>query len=130
MKKLYFIYFALILESILFANSALADNPKRARLFGSRNKPVMVHIETFAERLTRFQDKLTNALMLQPHQECVLHHALLAQTETLLPGEQRNSTTITEALARVLRTEQQDLLLELTDKAEFANEFEALSLRP
>ena len=106
------------------------DIPTAIKRIFKGKRPEAVHIETFAERLTRFQDRLTNALELQPHQECVLHHALLAQTDPLLPGETRTDRTITELLARSLRPDQQDLLLELLDrKPDIADELDALAIR-
>ena len=132
MKNLYYITFVFILETVLFTTTALAggDIPTKLRRLLRGKQPEVVHIETFAERLTRFQDQLTNALELQPHQECVLHHALLDQTEPLLPNEVRPDRTMTEAISHALRPDQQDLLLELLDrKPAIADEMEALSIR-
>jgi hypothetical protein len=86
--------------------------------------------ETTAQRLTRFQDKLTNALQLQPHQECVLHHALLAQTEQLLFTDTKPGATLTETLLPVLRPDQQARLLALPAQPEYVAEFATLGLNP
>ena len=95
-------------------------------------KPVVTapHVETPTEHLARFQSSLVNALGLQPHQVCVLHHNLLAQTEAPLPGEMPAAApALHEALAPVLRPDQLARLLALPTQPGLGAEFAALAVK-
>jgi hypothetical protein len=124
---LYVICFLLAVRVVSAAPTAAADLPHLLK----RRHTAIEKVETQAEHLARFQVQLTNALHLQPHQVCVLHHALLAQTAAPLPGvAPTTALTLTEALTAVLRPEQQAWLQALPADAAFAPEFEALAVRP
>ena len=126
---LYIICFLLTVHLVSAAPTAGSDLP---HLFKRRHAP-LEKVETQAEHLARFQVQLTNALGLQPHQVCVLHHALLAQTEAPLPGVATPSSpapTLTEALRPVLRPDQLTALQSLPANAAFVPEFAALAVRP
>ncbi len=89
--------------------------------------------ETAVLRRARLQVQLSNALQLQPHQLCVLHHALLAQTEAPLPGEadiSATSPTLGTAIAAVLRPEQVQLLAALPANTALMAACQALNVRP
>jgi hypothetical protein len=118
---LYILGFLLTVRLVSAAPSA--DLP---RLFKRHHTPVE-KVETQAEHLARFQVQLTNALGLQPHQVCVLHHNLLAQADPALYGP---APTLTEALRAVLRPDQLTALLALPTNEAFIPEFAALALRP
>ena len=121
---------------LVLALAASAAQPAAAHgwpswLGGGKPAAAAPHLETPAEHLARFQVSLTNALGLQPHQVCVLHHNLLAQTEAPLPGEAPAlAPALHEALAQVLRPEQLAQLAALPSQASFGAELLALGLRP
>ena len=115
-----------ILLTVRLVNATPAAGADLPQLFKRRHTPVE-KVETQAEHLARFQVQLTNALGLQPHQVCVLHHNLLAQADPALYGP---APTLTEALRTVLRPEQLTALQALPANPAFVPEFAALSVRP
>ena len=121
--------------SLALALAATAAPPAAAHgwptWLGGSKPTAPLHPETPAEHLARVQVSLTNALNLQPHQVCVLHHNLLAQTEAPLPGEAPTlAPALHEALAPVLRPEQLALLNTLPNQPALGAELRALGLRP
>lgn len=131
-KLLTILYILCFLLTVHLVSAAPAVGSNLPHLFRRRHAPVE-KVETQAEHLARFQVQLTNALGLQPHQVCVLHHALLAQTEAPLPGVEVPSApapTLTEALRAVLRADQMMALQALPANEVFIPEFAALSVRP
>lgn len=126
--------FAAVL-SLAFALATTAAQPTAAHgwptWLGGTKPAAVTHLEPPAEHLARFQVSLTNALGLQPHQVCVLHHNLLAQTEAPLPGETPAlAPALHEALAPVLRPEQLARLAALPAQASFSLELRTLGVRP
>ena len=121
---------SLFLLTLLLAGAVSAGfgRPRPGR---GRNVAAVAVVETRVQRLARLQVSITNALGLQPHQVCVLHQALLAQTAATLPTEANTvAPNLTMALADILRPEQRNLLAELAARPTLAAEFEALSVRP
>lgn len=117
--------------ALLFAPTLPAAASGWPVWLGGKPAVAVPHVETAAEHLTRFQHNLVSALALQPHQECVLHRNLLAQTEAPLPGETpAPAPALHEALAPVLRPDQLARLLALPARPDLNAEFAALAVRP
>lgn len=127
MKKSFFLLALLSLLQTSFAASAGDDFIIRPK----RNRPVAL-AQTHAQRVARFQVKLNDELGLQPHQLCVLHHALLAQTDPSWPDHPaagEPSITLREALRDVLRPDQMRILVRLPSRSDIAAESAELSVQ-